>query len=108
MTEYIVGDGQVSYGAVVNTGDRQLVQSESFNAATGGRAYNTTVNSGGSQFLTYGSASGTVVNAGGNQYVYGTTTAMASPIRIIPMDRRRERSSMRVAYRKSGPMRATL
>ena len=75
MAETIVGDGQVSTGAVLNSGDRQVVQSETFNAAAGGRAYGTIINGGARQFLMYGSATGATVNVGGEQYVYGTGTA---------------------------------
>ena len=75
MADTVVGDGQVSTGAVLNDGDRQVVQSQTFNAYTGGRAYNTVINNGATQFLMYGAAFDATVNAGGSQLIGGTGTA---------------------------------
>lgn len=78
MVDTTVGNGQVSTGAVLNAGDRQVVQSETFNASMGGRAIDTTINDGGQQFLQYGSSTNTFVATGGTQYVYGTGTSSAT------------------------------
>lgn len=64
MSDTVIGDGQVSTGAVLNNGDNQQVVSSNHDTASGGKAILTTINAGGNQTLEYGTSDHVTINPG--------------------------------------------